>query len=139
MTFGVEIRSASGRPVVMDGDSGFANPVTRGFGTVTTTRYFNSSDPTYSYVACSMSLPLTGYDPAIHALSYGVSMEDAETLNVNHVYFNLSKYGAFSLSVSGNTLNLSYRNPASGYATIYDTGRWAYSVKFNVMYEVHDK
>lgn len=135
MSFGIEILSPSGRGVLLDGDEGFASPVSRGYATVTTTRVLNSSDPTYSYVYCNLSVPLTGYDPNVHALAYSVSAEDAETLNVSHVYFNYAR-GAFSLSVTGQSLNLSYRNPPSGNATIYDPYYWPFTVRFRVYYEL---
>jgi hypothetical protein len=134
MSFGIEILSPSGRGVLLDGDEGFAAPVSRGYATVTTERVY-SSDPTYSYVYCNLVVPLTGYDPNVHALAYSVSAEDAETLNVSHVYFNYAR-GAFSLSITGQSLNLSYRNPPSGNATIYDPYYWPYTVRFRVYYEL---
>ena len=135
MSFGIVIPSTSGRGVLLEGDEGFAAPVSRGYATVTTNRVYNNSDPTYSYVYCNLVVPLIGYDPNVHALAYSVSAEDAETLNVNHVYFNYAR-GAFSLSVTGQSLNLSYRNPPSGNATIYDPYYWPFTVRFRVYYEL---
>lgn len=137
MATGIEILNSSGRGVIIDGDDAFALPIARGWMTKNTSRVLNSSDPTYMYTHCEMSLAVPGYDPATMEIGYSCALDPYNDLGTDMAYWNLSHSHIFTFTFDGNSIDLAYRCPASGNVSYYDY--YPEGVTFRIGYEIYAK